>query len=180
MFSKLAAIAAVFFATATMAADPVIRFSDQYAEPAMGKVGVAFFTATTTKDDTITGVTSGCCEAVELHRNEMSNGVMRMRKVSRLPIEKENPLLVQRSKRSGLSLAPGTPEGTTITTSLGGGGGLAGDSLHVMLIGLKQPLNAGDIVPLTFTFEKAPPQTVEFTVKPREGKAPAADPHAHH
>src|SRR3546814_18774460 len=38
-------------------------------------------------------------------------------------------------------------------------------SHHLMLIGLKQPLHAGERFPLTLTFEKAGTITVEITVE---------------
>ena len=38
---------------------------------------------------------------------------------------------------------------------------------HIMLIGLKQPLQAGDRFTLTLTFAKAPPLTVSGKIEPR-------------
>jgi periplasmic copper chaperone A len=71
----------------------------------------------------------------ELHRDEVTNGVMRMRPTG------------------PLTLAPGE----MITLKPGGG-------LHVMLLDLKEPLRAGEQFRLTLTFEKAGVMTLEATV----------------
>jgi periplasmic copper chaperone A len=48
--------------------------------------------------------------------------------------------------------------------------------MHIMLIGLKKPLTAGQSFPLTLTFAKAGTRTVEVAVEKigAEGPAPAA------
>jgi len=51
-------------------------------------------------------------------------------------------------------------------------------SLHVMLMGLEQPLNEGDMIPVTLVFEHAGPVEVEFMVDPQFGAGD--DPHAGH
>ena len=57
MFNKLIlAMLLTFFANAAVAADASVTISDAYAQPSAGKVGVAFFTATSTTNDAITGV----------------------------------------------------------------------------------------------------------------------------
>ena len=70
----------------------------------------------------------------EIHREEMTNGVMRMRPTGPLTLE----------------------PGEMITLKPG--------SLHVMLLDLKEPLKAGEHFPLTLTFEKGGTMTLEATV----------------
>jgi copper(I)-binding protein len=60
---------------------------------------------------------------VELHEMKMDGGVMKMKAIERLPL----------------------PAGQTVALKPGG--------YHVMLMGLAQPLNAGDSIPVTLTFE---------------------------
>ncbi|UTH75586.1 copper chaperone PCu(A)C [Chromobacterium sp. IIBBL 290-4] len=75
-------------------------------------------------------------ETAELHTHINDNGVMRMRKVE-----------------GGVEL----PAGKTVKFAPG--------SYHVMLMGLKQPLKAGDHFPLTLKFEKAGSVTVDVVVQ---------------
>ncbi len=75
--------------------------------------------------DRLVAAAAPIAEKVELHTHSMVDGVMKMRQVE------------------AIEVAPGEP------SVLQPGG------LHVMLIGLKQPLNEGEMVPVTLTFEKA-------------------------
>ncbi|AUH53709.1 hypothetical protein CXB49_19765 [Chromobacterium sp. ATCC 53434] len=74
--------------------------------------------------------------SAELHTHVNDNGVMRMRKVE-----------------GGVEIAPGQ----TVKFAPG--------SYHVMLVGLKQPLKAGDRFPLTLNFEKAGSIVVDVVVQ---------------
>jgi len=56
------------------------------------------------------------------------------------------------------------PAGQTVT--------LAPNGLHIMLLGLKKPLELAQTFPLTLTFEKAGSVTVEVTVEPAGAMAP--------
>ena len=80
----------------------------------------------------------------ELHRMTMDQGVMRMRPVT-----------------GGLEIKPGE------TVELRPG------SLHVMFVGLKQPLEKGRTIKGTLVFEKAGPVEIEYTVEAQRA-APAA------
>lgn len=71
----------------------------------------------------------------ELHRHDMKDGVVSMGPVG--------PLALQ--------------PGDTIMLSPGG--------LHLMLLGLKQPLKTGDRFPVTLTFDHQAPLTVEVAVQ---------------
>lgn len=145
MFAKLAAsLSVVLLAFAAHAAEPRATLSDAFAYPAAGKIGIAYFTVTTTTDDAITAVSSDCCDAVELHRSEKINGIMSMRRIATLNLEKGEAMRVQPDSKGGE---------------------------HLMLIGLKQPLTVGDDVVVTLTFDKAGTQKLVLPVKPRQATA---------
>lgn len=101
---------------------------------------IGFFTAMNhgEANDAITGVSSDCCKAVELHQSQMHGDVMRMRRMDRVEL----------------------PAGETVHFTSGG--------YHLMLIGLKKPLSKGDKVPVTVTFEHAPTQELALTVGNRK------------
>ena len=88
--------------------------------------------------DELTGVRSTIGKA-SLHESSMDGGVMRMR-----------------------AIAPG--EGLVVPSN--GKLVLAPGGAHVMIAGLKRPLETGDRLSLTLTFDKSPPKTVAVTVKP--------------
>ncbi len=75
--------------------------------------------------DRLLSAASPIARSVELHSHVREGDVMRMRPVEGIPV----------------------PPGATVTLRPGG--------LHVMLIGLKEPLNQGGEVPLTLRFERA-------------------------
>jgi len=86
--------------------------------------------------------------SVELHTMSMEGNVMRMREVDAIEIK----------PGASVALAPG--------------------GLHLMLIGLKQPLKQGDKVPMTLWFEKAGKVEVYLDINAM-GAAAAADAHKH-
>ena len=65
-----------------------------------------------------------------------------------------------------------------IPVPAGGQAKLEPGGLHVMLIDLKQPLKAGDTVPLTLRFDDGGKQLVNVPVRAGDG-APPMD-HKHH
>lgn len=85
--------------------------------------------------DAVVSATSDAAKTVELHEVRNEGGVMAMRPVERFPL----------------------PAGDTLELKPGG--------YHVMLLGLTRHLHAGDTVKVTLTFEKAPPMTVEASVR---------------
>jgi periplasmic copper chaperone A len=87
----------------------------------------------------------------EIHSMVTEDGVAKMRPVT-----------------GGLEIKPGS------TVKLEPG------SLHVMLIGLKQPIAVGARVTGTLIFERAGKLDVEFAVQPVGGPAPAAGAHTGH
>jgi periplasmic copper chaperone A len=124
------------------------------ATPQGASVGAGYFslTNTGTTPDRLVGGTAAAAEQVELHQMTMVDGVMRMRPV-----------------KNGIELAPGQ----TVEFKSG--------AFHLMMIDLKQPLQQGQRVKGTLTFEKAGTVDIEFAVEGIGGPAraaPAKD-HAH-
>ena len=91
--------------------------------------------------DKLAGVRSTIGQAA-LHESAMEGGVMRMR-----PIDPDEGLVVP--SNGTLRLAPA--------------------GAHVMIMGLKRPLEAGDRFDLTLLFDKAGPRKVTVAVKPAAG-----------
>lgn len=101
-----------------------------------------------TAADRLTSATLAIAPRVEIHEMAMRDGMMRMRP---LP--------------AGLEIKPGE----TVEFKPG--------SYHIMFMNLKQPLEIGQRIKGTLTFEKAGPVEVEFVVEAIG--APASGRHAH-
>ena len=86
--------------------------------------------------DRLLGARAGVAKAVELHTMQMDGNVMRLR-----PVE-------------GIAV----PAGQAVELKPGG--------LHLMFMGLNEPLKAGARFPLTLRFEKAGELTIEMKVSP--------------
>jgi copper(I)-binding protein len=117
-----------------------ILVEDPYARSAsaMAITGAAFMAVTnpTDTDDRILAARSDISERVELHTHITDDaGVMRM-------VELED----------GIPL----PAGETVMLQRGG--------LHVMFLGLREPLAQGDEIEITLEFEHAAPLTVTLPV----------------
>jgi hypothetical protein len=113
--------------------------------------GGAFMTIanTGTAADRLTGGSTPVAGRVEIHTMTMEGDVMRMRQLE-----------------DGLEI----PAGGEVTLKPG--------SFHVMLMDLKQPLKAGDKVPLTLIFAGAGTLETRLEVRPA-GEMPAMDHAAH-
>lgn len=85
--------------------------------------------------DRLVAVASPAADTVSLHRTANENGVMKMRPAGIVEI----------------------PADTTVSLAPGG--------LHIMLIGLTQPLKKGQTVPVTLTFEQAGVITIEAAIQ---------------
>lgn len=83
----------------------------------------------------LVGGASPVAERVELHTMAMDKGVMVMRRVNEIPVKPGQPV----------QLKPG--------------------GLHVMLIGLKSPLKAGESVPLTLQVREADGRIKELALQ---------------
>jgi len=106
----------------------------------------AFMRLTASRDLRLIGARSDIAQNTEVHEMAMQGQMMRMREVAAVPL----------------------PRGQAVALAPGG--------YHVMLIGLKRPLGAGDQVTLTLTFEdavgKRSEQTVQAPVRPLGAGAP--------
>lgn len=133
---------------ATESAASSIALNEPWSrETAEGQnAGGAFMTIanTGTAADRLTGGSSPVAGRVEIHTMTMENDVMRMRQLE-----------------DGLQV----PAGGALTLRPG--------SFHVMLMDLKQPLKAGDTVPLTLRFEGAGTVETELEVRAAGTMAPA-------
>jgi copper(I)-binding protein len=99
-----------------------------------------------TEPDRLVGGSSPVAGRFELHEMATVDGVMKMRLLA-----------------NGLEIKPGE------TVELRPG------SFHIMLVGLKQPVETGNRVKGTLVFEKAGTVDIEYVVEPIGGK-PAAQP----
>jgi copper(I)-binding protein len=100
-----------------------------------GRPGAGYFTVTAGKKPArLVSVTSPRIQRIELHDSGMVGAVMRMG-----PLRDTN-----------------IPAGGTLKLEPGG--------KHAMLFGIDPVVKPGDHIPLTFTFEPAPPVTVEADV----------------
>lgn len=108
------------------------------ATPAGARTGAVYLTLDNKSDaaDRLTGAMSDVAATLQIHEMTVVNGVMQMRELS-----------------AGLPI----PAGGTVALKPG--------SYHVMLIGLKQPLTAGETFPLTLKFEKAGNISITVPVK---------------
>lgn len=86
-------------------------------------------------DDRLVAVRADVSERVELHTMAMEGDVMRMRELDAIEL----------------------PAGKQVALKPGG--------LHIMLIGLKRPLKAGERFPMTLRFENAGEVTVQVDVE---------------
>ena len=118
------------------ATPPQIRDAWISEAPPVAKNNAAYITVQNGNvRDALTGVESPVAAKAELHQMSMAGGLMRMQ---RLPL---------------INLAPDQQ------LVFGPGG------RHIMLIGMKQPLQVGDKVPLTLVFRKAGRLTVQAEVR---------------
>ena len=102
-----------------------------------------YVTVTASEPDRLTAASTPAASVTELHQSRMAAGVMEMRPVT-----------------GGLPVTP------TLPIHMAPGG------YHIMLMGLKQPLNLGDHVPVTLTFEHAGAITVDALVAGPGASAP--------
>jgi periplasmic copper chaperone A len=105
--------------------------------PPTAQVGAVYFSISnhSPKADQLLSVNSPVALSVEIHETQMVNGVMQMRPVT---------LVV-------------CPPGATVKVEPGG--------LHVMLLGLKQPLIEGTKMPLTLRFREAGLLTIQVPIQ---------------
>ena len=110
-----------------------------------GMQGGGFLTIrnTAAEPDRMISATSPAAGRLELHTHIRDGDVMRMRPVADIPV----------------------PANGEVTLQPGG--------LHLMLIGLTQPMNDGGTIPVTLRFERAGEVTVSFAVQAAGARQPA-------
>lgn len=148
----LLALGAVFLALPAFAAD--IRVEDAWARASLGQArnGAAYMIvhATGAQPDRLIAATSPVAGKVELHNHIMVGNVAQMRPVD------------------AIEIVPGSP------TVLQPGG------LHVMLLDLRGPLQAGQSFPVTLRFERAGEVQIQVDIRsPRPGQTPHSGGHTH-
>jgi len=105
------------------------------ATPGKSATGVAYVTIQSPTADRLVAAATPVAKKAELHTTmSMSGMVMKMRPIASIDI----------------------PAGQAVTLQPGG--------LHIMLVGLAEPLKVGQTFPLTLTFEKAGSRTVNVAV----------------
>jgi copper(I)-binding protein len=112
----------------TPPANPIV--ADQpwaRATPPGAKTGAAYMTLANngTAADRLLGATTPLADKVEFHKETEENGVSRMREVPSIEVQ----------------------PGAKVTFKPG--------EMHMMMVGLRQPLKEGQTLPLTLQFEKA-------------------------
>jgi len=146
MSLKYTLVAALLAATPALAD---IEIVDPYARASgmSAKAGAAFFEIRNTgdTDDRLVDAAANISQRVELHTHkDMGDGVMKMMHV---------------------------PEGFAVPA--GGSHTLQRGGDHVMFMGLKEPMEQGDVINVTLTFEQAGDVVVEIPVdlerKPMHG-----------
>jgi copper(I)-binding protein len=104
-------------------------------------MGVAYFTITngTRIDDALIAASTPVAARVEMHETSIEDGMARMRPLTEIPV----------------------PAGGRVAVAPGG--------IHLMLVDLAQPLEAGTRVPLVLEFRTAGKVSVELSVEARGG-----------
>jgi periplasmic copper chaperone A len=135
----------VFTAGSAAAQTGQLEVNNAWARATPGKsdVGAAYVTIRSPAADKLVAASSPVAKKTELHTMTMSGMVMKMRPIAAIDIPAGHPV----------TLAPG--------------------GLHIMLMGLKKPLKAGQSFPLTLTFEKAGSRTVDVAVENVGATGPA-------
>lgn len=132
------AVAAGLAAQAAWAAN--VSVTDAWARATMPgqQVSGAYMQIQADADARLVSVSSPAVPRVEVHEMKMDGGVMRMREVKSIDL----------------------PKGKTVSLEPGG--------FHIMLMNLKKPIAAGDVIPLTLVVESGgKQQTVEVKAEAR-------------
>lgn len=148
--------ALLFVALRAWAEERSIQVSDAWARPTAGQstTSAAYLTIANQSDngDVLKAASTPKAKAVELHQTTMTaDGVMQMRQI-------KDGLAIEAGKV--LALKPG--------------------GAHLMLLGLKEGLAAGDTLPLTLKFAKAGAIEVTLTIGSAAPEKQDDGHHAHH
>jgi|HubBroStandDraft_1064217.scaffolds.fasta_scaffold00108_19 copper(I)-binding protein len=130
-------LAAIVAPALSLAQPASIQVEQGWARATPGKStrGAAYVTIVSPTDDRLVAAASPVATQVQIHEQTMDNGVMKMRQLDAIDVHAGKKLV------------------------------LAPNGFHLMLIGLTQPLVAGQSFPLTLTFEKAGAVETQILVK---------------
>ena len=149
MSTKTLALAAVLlsaFGAVAAAQTGSVEVTNAWARatPAKAENGAAYLTLQSPTPDRLTGASTPVAKKAELHEMTMERGVMMMG-----PIE-------------GIDLPAGQP----VTLKPG--------AMHIMLLGLTQPLVAGQSFPVTLSFAKSGTREVTVSIEKAGAMGPGA------
>ena len=144
LLTLAAAAALIAISLPAFAQNASIQVEKPYARatPGGATTGAVYMTLDnkSNAEDRLTGASSDVASTLQIHEMKVVNGTMEMREVA-----------------GGLAI----PAGGSVVLKPGG--------YHVMLIGLKKPLKAGDSFPLTLQFQKAGKVSVTVPVQAMGG-----------
>jgi len=120
-----------------MAQTDQVELKDAWARATPGKAenGAAYLTIVSPGADRLVSLSTPVAKKAQLHTMTTEGGVMKMRPLDGLDVPADQPV----------TLKPG--------------------GAHIMLMGLNQPLQAGQSFPLTLSFEKAGQREVTVAVE---------------
>lgn len=139
MKSFVFAAALTLIAAPVLAASSTVQVSQAWSRPAPQGGNGAGYAVISNKGpaaDTLIAVTTPVAARAEIHESMIMGGQAMMH-----------------PRPGGFKI----PAGSTVALKPGG--------WHIMLMGLKQPLRAGDHYPATLTFKKAGKVTIQFSVQ---------------
>jgi len=146
----LGAAAISFLANSVLADSSPIVASDAWARPTLTgtRTGAVYLMLSnrTATADHLVGVSTAVANRAELHEDVTENGMMSMNAVPDLLL----------------------PPGASVAIEPG--------RYHIMLIGMKKPVNVGESFPITLTFAAAPPLDVSVVVTRTPPKSASAAP----
>ena len=130
-------LAALFAALPAFAGELAVANAWSRSTPPGVTVGVAYFTLKndTGKSDRLLKITTPVASKVQVHRTEIQDGMARMREVAVLHVD----------AGQSLEFKPG--------------------GMHLMLVGLKQPLVEGEAFEIDLLFEVAGPRKLKVAVR---------------
>ncbi len=147
-------LVAMIWSGAVMASDIQVESAWARATAPGQEVAMVDMVVTSEKQAELVGFSSAACSKAEMHSMTHEAGMMKMREVKTIAL----------------------PAGEQVS--------LSGKGYHLMLIGLKAPLKAGDRLPLTLNIKTAAQKIVkvevEASVKPLTEVMPMEQGHMHH
>jgi copper(I)-binding protein len=134
----------LLWASIALAQTSTVQITNAWARgtPGGAETGAIYLTLESPSGDKLVGVSTPVAKKADMHMMTMENGVMKMR-----PLD-------------GVDLPPGKP------TTLKPGG------MHIMLMGLRHPLKAGQSFPMTLKFAKSGTREVQVEVEKPGAMAP--------